>query len=246
MRKPSFVGSLTRLLIAAPLILLLVACGAVTATPTATLAPRPTDLPEATIPATPAPEPTSVPRPTSAARPTTELQPTSETNATTNNVVQIDSLEDYQYKTGLFSIKVPQGWTVAEGGSDTISVSWVAPEQNSGIFVGLRASAEILNQDQLTEFGTTYVQAVFGTEQNFELGTVEPQQDESVLIPFRMTSIINDNAVNLYGLTYVEQRGDKVSALTVLFPAEGSEQLWENYFKEIVNSYRIDESISIP
>jgi hypothetical protein len=160
--------------------------------------------------------------------------------------VTIADLESYEFSSGLFTIQVPSNWEVIDNSdSSSVSVVWTAPEGNSAIFVSLIASGEELGAEELTTFGNDYVTSVFGDDNGFELSDVEEQTDGSLLIPFAVAPEINGEEVGLYGLTYVEQRGDKLSILTVIFPSDQEEELWDAAFSEIVNSYKIDESVPI-
>ncbi len=224
--------------------LFLAACGSVAATtPTATLAPRPTDVPIAAD----APTAAALLQPTSAPVSQPTARPESATDSpNAKSILNIGELETYTYKTGLFTIQIPVGWQHTESSTETVSASWVAPDNTGGIFIGLKQSSDTLTQEQLIEFGNAYVQTVFGTENSFQSESAVPQKDGSVLIPFGFNSALSGTAINMVGLTYMEQRGDKVSGLTVLFPDAQSEQLWASHFETIVNSYKIDQSVKIP
>jgi hypothetical protein len=160
--------------------------------------------------------------------------------------VTIGDLESYDFSTGLFTIEVPANWEVIDNSdSSSVSVAWTAPEGNAAIFVSLLTSADELSAEDLTTFGNDYVTGVFGEDPGFELSDVEEQSDGSMLVPFTVAPEINGETIELYGLTYVEQRGDKLSILTVVFPNEQQQELWDAAFEQIVNSYRIDDSVPI-
>ena len=151
----------------------LAACSGSTATPTATLAPRPTDSPLATQ----APQ---VEAPTEAALlPTASVDPTPDL-LDAGKAVGISTLEDYTYKTGLFTIQVPAGWKHTESSTDTISAAWVAPDRSSGIFIGLKQTSDTLTQQELVDFANTYVQSVFGSEDSFQSNNAVPQSDDDL------------------------------------------------------------------
>jgi hypothetical protein len=222
----------------------LVACGGVTGTPTATLAARPTDPPLATETAN---APTSIaPAPTTSPTEPISLDPTSTAPPNPLQTLEITALERYSYQNGLFTIQVPTGWQISEDPGEMISVTWVAPKGNSGIFIGLRQMTETLSSQQLAEFCQTYVQSVFGGENNFEMREPREQGDGSMSVGFRITTNIGGGDLDLLGLTFVEQRGDKLSALTILVPLDNSDPDLEATFQTIINSYKIDADVAIP
>jgi hypothetical protein len=223
---------------------ILVACGGVTSTPTATLAPRPTDPP---LVSETTGAPTSIaPAPTTSPTEPIALDPTSTAQPNTLQTLKITSLERYNYQNGLFTIEVPVGWQITEDPGEMISVTWVAPQGNSGIFVGLRQMTETLSSQQLAEFCQTYVQSVFGSENNFEMRDPREQGDGSMSVGFRITTNIGGGDIDLLGLTFVEQRGDKLSALTILVPLDNTDPELESTFQTIINSYKIDADVAIP
>ncbi|MEN9934098.1 MAG: hypothetical protein RLZZ387_677 [Chloroflexota bacterium] len=160
-------------------------------------------------------------------------------------LVEVSELESFTSPSGLFTIDVPAGWDYtdnSEGASETHS--WTDATGTSGIIVSLYATADEQTEEQLTDLGTEFVTNVFGSEPEFEIIDTQAQSDGSVLVAWTATPDIS-GPVELVGLTYVEQREDKVSLLNALMPADQYEQLWEESFQTIVNSYRIDPSVMI-
>lgn len=155
--------------------------------------------------------------------------------------------EEYTHESGVFSIMVPNNWEeIVNDGAGTISVTWAAPEDTSGIFVNIAATDNTLSEDDLADYAKSFNDDIFGKEDEYELNEPETQSDGSVLQHFTMRPTINGEAIMLQGLTYAEQRGDKVSILTLIYPYTEDDRLWGSHFNDIANSYIIDEDAKIP
>lgn len=86
---------------------------------------------------------------------------------------------------------------------------------------------------------------MFGPEPEFEILETTPQSDGSVLVAWTASPEINGAPLKLVGLTYVEQREDKISPLNALLLDAQYDELWDLHFQQIVNSYKIDPSVDI-
>jgi hypothetical protein len=162
-----------------------------------------------------------------------------------DTTVQIEALETFSPESGLFTIEAPAGWEFSDNSNEvSANYAWTDPTGTAGIIISLYEDPSELSEADLIEQGTSFVESVFGSEPNFEIAEQTPQSDGSVLIAWTATPDI-DGPVDLVGLTYIEQREDKVSLLNVLMPADEYEALWDAAFNQIVNSYRIDPSVDI-
>lgn len=161
--------------------------------------------------------------------------------------VTIDKLEEYTHESGVFSIMVPKNWeAIVNDSPGAVSVTWAAPEDTSGVFVNIATTEKSLSEDDLAEYAKKFNDDIFGKEDEYTLNDPETQTDGSVLQHFTMNPTINGKAIMLQGLTYAEQRGDKVSILTLIYPYSEDDRMWESHFKEIANSYSIDKNAVIP
>jgi hypothetical protein len=159
----------------------------------------------------------------------------------------IGELAPYAFDTGLFTIDVPADWEFTDrSSSGSAAVSWVAAEGFGAIFVNLYADSNELTTEDLGTTGEEFVSNVFGDDPGFEIIETTPQSDGSVLVGWVSEPTFGDEPTAIAGLTYIEQRGDKVSILTVAMPREQYAELWEAGFNRIVNSYRIDPSADLP
>jgi hypothetical protein len=178
---------------------------------------------------------------------TPAAQPIAPAQAGSGDALTIGDLQSYSYKNDLFTIEIPADWKLTDSSNaNAVSVAWGAPGDNAGIVIAIAQTTGTLSADDLSTRGEKFVKDVFGSEDGFEVSKPETQKDGSVLLPFTVSPTINGSAVELYGLTYVEQRGDKFSTLTVLYPKAQEQELWDSHFKQIVNSYKLDETVTMP
>ena len=133
--------------------------------------------------------------------------------------VTIGALKEYTHKSGVFTIMVPKNWEpIVNDSAGAVSITWAAPEDTSGVFVNITTTEKSLSEDDLAEYAKAFNDDVFGKEDEYTLNDPETQTDGSVLQHFTMNPTINGKAIKLQGLTYAEQRGDKVSVLTLIYP----------------------------
>jgi hypothetical protein len=160
--------------------------------------------------------------------------------------VAIGDLQTFSPDTGLFTIDVPSDWEMSDNSNElSANYSWTSPSNTAGVIVSIYANPEAQDEEALTTLGSEFVESVFGSEPDFEITEKTPQSDGSVLIAWTATPEIDGASVALVGLTYVEQRGDKISLLNALLPSDQYDALWDSHFNTIVNSYRIDPDAPI-
>ncbi len=160
--------------------------------------------------------------------------------------VEIGSLQTYTHPTGLFSIDIPENWSLTDSSkADEIIMLWFDPTNNGLISVDLLENTAEPTEEELTEFLQQYLDNTFGSQQDFFTDEPTPQNDGSVLIIWSYTSEASGGVmVDMLGNTFIEQRGDKLSIMNVVVPDEQFDAL-EADINEIINSYQIDPSVSI-
>lgn len=219
-------------------------------------ASTPTEGPAAAAPTrTPRPtrEPTAAAQPTAA--PTVDLVPTpaeslGDAGSTTADgelaPVEIGSLQTYQHPSGVFSIDVPENWSLQDNSQpDELILVWTDPTRNSGVIVDIFEDDTVYTSDQLTELLTNYLQNSFGSQPDFSADDPVPQSDDSILIVWSYTASADNNVqAQLLGNSFVEQRENKVSILTTLVPRAQFEDLREET-DGIINTYRINPAASL-
>lgn len=161
--------------------------------------------------------------------------------------VQIGDLETYTHADGLFSIDIPNNWTVKDNSkAGEAIVLWNDPTQNGLIVVDVFQKAEAQSEDQLVSFLQDFLNNSFSSETDFNMDPPKPQTDGSVLIVWSYTAEASGGVKStLLGNSFIEQREDKVSILSTLVPQEQFETLLPSTNK-IINSYRLDPSADLP
>lgn len=158
--------------------------------------------------------------------------------------VVIDQLTNYTYKTGLFSIDVPNGWRETDNSKPGEAILlWSEPRGHATVVVDIFQQTEEQTSDQLTEFLRTFLTNTFSKEQGFTVDDPKPQDDGSILLVWSY----DDQKLNLTALgnSFIEQRGDKISILSVIVPDEQFDQLLPKT-NEILQSYSIEASADLP
>ncbi len=159
--------------------------------------------------------------------------------------VEIGDLSTYSYKTGLFTIDVPQNWhTQDTSKSGEAILVWCAPQSDALVAVDIFQQPENQTADQLTKLLQTYLKNTFGSEQDFNLEDPKTQTDGSVLIVWSYVDKTHDG-LKVLGNSFIEQHGDKGSILTTVLPSEQFDTLKPDTNK-IINSYKIDASSDLP
>lgn len=236
--------SLRRLIVplALVLVLALTACGGrQAAAPTAT--PEPTEAPTRTP--RPTREPTATPEPTEEA---TEAPTEASSTGSTGELlpVEIGTLQKYDHPSGVFSIEVPENWSVQDNSkADEIIMIWTDPTRNGGVIVDIFEDTTTYTADQLTDILKTFLNNSFGTQPDFSIDDPVTQNDGSVLLVWTYTATAdNDVQAPLLGNSFIEQRGNKVSILTTLVPDDQFDTL-KDKTDEIINTYSIDPEATL-
>jgi hypothetical protein len=159
--------------------------------------------------------------------------------------VQIGELQAYTYDTGLFSIDIPQNWTLQDNSkSGEAILLWTEPNGNALVGVDIFKQANEQTPEELTKFLEDFLTKTFGSQQDFRVDEPKTQSDGSVLLVWSYTNT-TPNELKILGNSFIEQRQDKVSILTTLVPDEQFDALLPQTNK-IIQSYRIDPSANLP
>ena len=155
--------------------------------------------------------------------------------------VEIGNLQTYTYKTGLFSIDVPQGWTRTDKATPTeVVVYWLDKSPNFLAFIQVNIFAANANQTnaQLTERLKRFVNGSFSSKLGFSMNAPVVQNDGSVRISWGYTTTVQGITGKVQGSSFIEQRGKKISFLTYGKPQEQYDKL-QPLINQILNSYKI-------
>ncbi|HEY1011653.1 MAG TPA: hypothetical protein VGE07_03050 [Herpetosiphonaceae bacterium] len=214
------------------------------ATPT-TAAEKPTDRPKPTT------KPTDKPKATE--KPTAKPKPTDRPAAGGNKAKPIDEStltvpvdladpQPYKHESGIFALEVPASWSVDDRSTDElIFVGFSDPSNNAQMIVQI-VESEPMDEAQMTTALQEYVKSVFGTEENFDFEEPVPQADGSVLLVWSSEqSLTNSKTATFTGNSFIEQREDLLSIITLAVPKEQFPDLKAG-INTLLNSYKIDPS----
>ncbi|GIV88344.1 MAG: hypothetical protein KatS3mg055_0862 [Chloroflexus sp.] len=161
--------------------------------------------------------------------------------------VEIGELRTYTHPSGVFRIDLPVNWTLTDNSRPgELILVWTDPTNNAAIIVDVLRDNTQYSDDQLVEKLVTFLKNSFGDQPDFFYEDPRPQNDGSILIVWGYTSTASNNVqASMLGNSFIEQRGDKVSVLTTLVPEEQFDTLVSKT-DEIINTYRLDPSASLP
>jgi hypothetical protein len=166
-------------------------------------------------------------------------------STTTNDgmleTVVIASLETYTHDTGLFSIDVPSNWTITDNSTaEEAILVWSDPSENGALIVDVFEDENSYSAEELVEILRTFLNDSFSSEPEFSIDEPVAQEDGSQLIVWGYTATASNNIqAELLGNSFIEQRGNKVSLLTALLPADQFDVLQADA-ETILNSYSLN------
>ncbi|MBW4510663.1 MAG: serine/threonine protein kinase [Scytonematopsis contorta HA4267-MV1] len=179
---------------------------------------------------------------------TTPEPTTSPSPITTNSVnprVEIGDLETYTHSSGVFSIDIPSGWKVRENSkSGLVSVQWQDKDENGFIQVDMFAREEKLTQTRLRDILSQTVKKVFGSLSSFSAD--EPVSTGNfVRVSWSYVQTQNNSSIPVVGNSFISQQGNKVFMITDAIPRNEFDRL-KAKLNQILNSYKVDASVSLP
>jgi len=161
--------------------------------------------------------------------------------------VQVGRLRTFNHPSGVFQIDIPENWSLTDNSrpSELILV-WNDPSNNAAIIVDILEDSTVYSDDQLVDKMISFLQSSFGNQPDFFYEDPKPQNDSSILIAWRFTATASNNVqASMLGNSFIEQRGNKLSVLTTLVPAEQFDALVSRT-DEIINTYRIYPDVRVP
>ncbi|NJM06658.1 DUF4352 domain-containing protein, partial [Candidatus Gracilibacteria bacterium] len=160
--------------------------------------------------------------------------------------VVIEGLETFTHPQGLFSIDVPQNWSLADNSNPEEAILvWSDPSQNGALIVDIFEEESSYSGEELVDILRTFLTDSFSEEPDFSIEEPVAQDDGSQLIVWGYTALAS-NAIEapLLGNSFIEQRGNKVSILTALLPEDQFDAL-ERDTEAILNSYTINADATL-
>jgi hypothetical protein len=153
----------------------------------------------------------------------------------------------YSSEDGVFTIEVPTSWEFSDSSEPgLIANAWFNNQEASGVFVQIRTvEGETSSEDLIAQL-TDFVQSAFGGDPEFEMSEVEEQADGSQRIVWSSAPDISGGGTPtpITGLSFIEQRGDKLSLITLVVPQENIDAM-NDVISRVLNSYTIDPEATI-
>jgi hypothetical protein len=126
-----------------------------------------------------------------------------------------------------------------------VLVRFTDATENGVVLVDLLASQEKQTEEQLTKLLTDYLDREYTKQKNYSHDDPKTQTDGSVLVVWgNDVAASNGKTVRLLGNTFIEQRDNLVSVLTLAMPTEQFDIL-RSSVNDVLNSYKIDSSVAI-
>jgi hypothetical protein len=161
--------------------------------------------------------------------------------------VQVGRLRTFNHPSGVFQIDIPENWSLTDNSRPgELILVWSDPTNNAAVIVDILEDSTAYSDDQLVDKMVSFLQSSFGNQPDFFYEDPEPQRDGSILIVWGYTATASNNVqASMLGNSFIEQRGNKLSVLTTLVPAEQFDALVSRT-DEIINTYRIYPDVRVP
>jgi hypothetical protein len=161
--------------------------------------------------------------------------------------VQVGRLRTFNHPSGVFQIDIPENWSLTDNSRPgELILVWNDPANNAAIIVDVLEDSATYSDDQLVDKMISFLQSSFGNQPDFFYEDPKPQSDGSILIVWGFTATASNNVqASMLGNSFIEQRGNKLSVLTTLVPAEQFDALVSRT-DEIINTYRIYPDVRVP
>lgn len=176
-------------------------------------------------------------------------QARSNLSAATDTIAAVEagSLKLFQDKTGVFSIQVPENWSLRDASQKGEAiVAWTDPDQNSMVGVAVFEHKAPLGSREVGGILQAYVQGIFESEQDVVINAPQQQPDGSTLMSGSYTSVLSNNVrIQMIFNSFIEQQGDKIGLITIALPATEVERLMP-VLNQILQSYQLNPQAKMP
>jgi len=174
-----------------------------------------------------------------------EVAPQSSTNEEIQaDYIEVGKLTTYTHPSGIFSIDVPENWSVEETRSENVvTVTFTDPSFKSAVIVALfQASSPIENMETALQQS---IQSGFSDKPDLQIGVPEQQSDGSVRVTFTYATTFQGRTIVMLGNSFMQQDGNIVSINWNLVPQSQFEQL-QGTLDAISDSYQVYPSVPFP
>lgn len=169
----------------------------------------------------------------------------STTTAKTQEVV-IANLQAYTDKNNLFSIDIPEGWTVTDKSQPGQAiVYWQDITGNALAQINVFAANGTRSKQEMVEILEAFLKKIVAANTNFSESKPVFLADGTIRITWNNEVLVKGERLKMTGNSYVEQHGDKIALYTILVPTEQYSRLLPS-IQQINASYKINASGTLP
>ncbi len=154
-------------------------------------------------------------------------------------IIDIGNTQEYIHRNNLFSIDIPSQWKIKENKKDNeVVVVWTDKTENTFVIVDIANLQPKLNQQQLTEGLQNGLRISFAKQPGFKM-EVPTTNNGRVQIPWSYNVSVTGFSGRMFGYSFIEQEGDKVTIVSYALPEDQFDSL-NNKLIEIVDSYEVN------
>jgi hypothetical protein len=160
--------------------------------------------------------------------------------------VVIGDLRLYKHPKGIFQIKAPAAWSMADHSkTGTVLISFLEPLERSLIAVEVINVKQPGDAETLIHMAELYVQKLYGDEPGFKAQDAKFNKEGTASQFFMYDSLISGEDAKMGGACFVDQKGTAVAFFRVLIPAASSEAVSDK-LDEIATSLKLTKNAKVP
>jgi hypothetical protein len=167
-------------------------------------------------------------------------------DAVTAAGVVIGDLRLYKHPKGIFQIKAPAAWSMADRSkAGTVLIAFLEPLERSLIAVEAINVKQPGDAETLVRTVEAYVQKLYGDEPGFEPQDAKFNKDGTASQFFVYDSMISGEDARMIGACFVYQQGTAMAFFRVLIPADSAEAAGDK-LDEIGASLKLTKNAKVP
>lgn len=154
--------------------------------------------------------------------------------------VTFGELQEFAHPSGIFTIMVPENWSVQDAGSDDeAAIFFLDPSKNAAIIARAVSADGDTDDDALGEMLQTYLEGQFGGLKNYDAGEPKKMKNGDMSIGFSFDATAGGKTYTMYGDAYEFLNDTVASTLVFISPKEQYEDIREQAY-EVLNSYKVN------
>lgn len=158
----------------------------------------------------------------------------------------ISQLQSFRHGSALFTIKIPQGWTIndrLEGGK--LAVSWVDPNKNGVISIEIFPSPPNANKQELVKVDRKFIATEFDNFPEFFIEDIKPQPDGSLMTVWGYNYTQEKQETRAIFNRFLQQNDALTVIITVGFLEQNFAKV-ETPYLQILDSFQLDPKAKFP